>query len=61
MTPLMIVNLLTQFGPAAIGMIRDLADVWSKPELTPDEVRTFCDRAEKSYDQYIAEAKEKLP
>jgi hypothetical protein len=58
MTPLMIVQLLTQFGPAALGLIRDLAEVWSKPELTPDEVKAFCDRSRKSYEQYIAEAKQ---
>ena len=57
MSAALIAQLIIQLGPAAIQLIQDLVAVWSKPTLSPDEVKTICDRAQKSYDQYIADAK----
>lgn len=57
MTALMIAQLIIQLGPTALNLIQDLSAVWHKPELTPEEVATICGKAQKSYDQYIAEAR----
>ncbi len=57
MTAAMIAQLLVAFGPGAIGLIQDLVAVWKRAELTPEEVLGICDRAQKSYDAYIAEAR----
>ncbi len=57
MSPLLIAQIIAQYGPAAIGLIKDLASMWSKPTLTPEEVLAFCGRAEKSYESYLADAK----
>lgn len=59
MTPLLIAQIVAQYGPAAISLIKDLAGMWSKPTLTPEEVLAFCARAEKNYDEYMAEARTK--
>ncbi len=57
MSAALIAQLIIAMGPSAIQLIQDLIAVWNKPSLTPDEVKTICDRAQKSYDEYIAEAK----
>lgn len=57
MSASVIAQLIIQFGPGAIDLIRKLIEVWNKPELTKEEVLAICDVAEKSYDDYIAEAK----
>lgn len=56
MTAAMIAQLIIALGPGAIKLIQDLVAVWSKPELTPDEVMKLCETAQKSYDDYIKEA-----
>lgn len=58
MNPLLIAQLLAQFGPAAFGLLKSLAEIWTKPSLTPEEVKAFCDMSKKSYDSYIDEAKQ---
>lgn len=56
MSPTLIAQLVIALGPTALQLIQDLIAVWSKPTLTPEEVNTICAKAQKSYDQYIAEA-----
>jgi hypothetical protein len=51
-----IANLLIAIGPAALRLIPELTKIWSK-DLTYEEVLSYCNLAEKSYDQYIAEGK----
>lgn len=60
MTPAIIAQLIVTFGPQALIWIRELATIWGKDTLTPAEVIAFCDRAQKSYDTYIAEARDRL-
>ena len=57
MSAAIIAQLIIQLGPAALALIQDLIAVWNKPALSPDEVKAICDRAQKSYDSYIADAK----
>lgn len=59
MTGAMIAQLIIVLGPTALEWLVDLAKVWNK-ELSPDEIRAFTDRASKSYDDYIADAKASL-
>jgi len=56
MTGSIIAQLIIALGPSALGLIQDLANVWNK-ELTVEEVIALCKKSEKSYDDYIAEAK----
>ena len=51
-----LVQLIIALGPPALGLIKDLVAVWSKPSLTPEEVNAICDRAQKTYDAYLLEA-----
>jgi hypothetical protein len=60
MTAAMIASLLIQFGPPAIQLIQQLVAVWNTPSLSVDQVNTICVTAQKSYDDYIAQAKAKL-
>jgi hypothetical protein len=57
MSAALIAQLLAQFGPAAFSLIKELAAIWSKPSLTVEEVVLFCDKAKKSYDDYVSEAR----
>ncbi len=57
MSAAIIAQLIIALGPSALGLIQDLAAVWTKPVLTSDEVLTICKKSQKSYDDYIAEAK----
>lgn len=57
MTAAMIAQLIIALGPTALQLIQDLIAVWQKPELTVAEVTAIVDKAQKSYDAYIAEAK----
>lgn len=57
MTAQLIAQLVIALGPVALDLIKDLAAVWSKAELTPEEVATICGKAKKSYEDYISEAK----
>jgi hypothetical protein len=61
MTPQLIAQLLAAFGPPAIQLIRDLIAVWEKPALSKDEVLAILDRTDKSYDDYINEARGAAP
>lgn len=56
MTGAMIAQLIIALGPPALALIEDLIKIWNK-ELTPDEIKGFLDKANKGYDDYIAEAK----
>ena len=58
MTAAMIAQLVIALGPAALQLVQSLVQVWSKPTLTVDEVMALCASAQKSYDQYIADAKQ---
>lgn len=57
MTAAVIANLIIALGPPALQLIQDLISVWNKPELSVEEVTAICNKAQKSYDDYIAEAK----
>ena len=59
MTAAMIAQLVIALGPTALRFIGDLMAVWTKPELTPEEVMSICVRAQKSYEDYILEARAK--
>ena len=59
MNAAILAQLLITFGPTAIELIEKLAAVWTKPELTPEEVAAICAVARKSYDDYVNEAKVK--
>lgn len=52
-----IAQLIIALGPTALQLIQDLITVWHKPSLTPDEVKTICSKAQKNYEDYIAEAR----
>ena len=60
MNAALIVQLIIALGPPAYKLIQDLMAVWNKPELTPEEVMAFCVKSQKSYDDYIREAKQNL-
>lgn len=59
MTGAVIAQLIIALGPAALKLIPELAKVWTTT-LTLDQVNTYCDLAQKSYDDYIKEAQDKL-
>lgn len=61
MTAAMIAQLVIALGPTALKLIQDLIAVWNKPELTVDEVTAIVNKAQKNYDDYIAEAKAAVP
>lgn len=54
-----IAQLIIALGPPALDLIADLSRVWNQ-ELTPDQVLEICNRSQKSYDQYVAEARARL-
>ena len=55
-----IAQLIIALGPPALKLVQDLAAVWNKPSLTLEEVMTICNKAQKSYDDYIAEARQAM-
>lgn len=57
MSAALIAQLVIALGPSAFQLIQDLIAVWSKPSLTLDEVNAICNKAQQSYDSYIAAAK----
>lgn len=57
MSALMISQLIIALGPPALQLIQDLTAVWSSPTLSPDQVNAILQKAQKSYDSYIADAK----
>ncbi len=61
MSPSLIAQLVISLGPPAFQFIQDLMDVWSLPTLTLDQVMTITCKAQKSYDDYIAQAKSAIP
>lgn len=60
MSPLIISQLIIALGPPALSLIKDLAAIWHKDVLTPEEVNTIVDKNQTSYDEYIAQAKASL-
>lgn len=48
-----IAQLIIALGPVALELIPKLAAVWSKPELTADEVLKICEVSEKTYEEYV--------
>lgn len=57
MTAATIAQLIIVLGPTALDLIPKLHAVWSKPELTPEEVLELCSVAKKRYDDYMAEGR----
>lgn len=60
MTGAEIAQLIIALGPVALKLIPDLALIWTT-QLTVEQVNAYCNKAQKSYDEYIAEAKAVLP
>lgn len=60
MTASAITALIIALGPAALDLIPKLAAIWSKGELTADEVQALCAPAKRSYDDYILEARTRM-
>ena len=61
MTAPLIVQLLIACGPAALEWIASLAKVWSRKSLSLEEVIEMTSSYKKSYDQYLEEARNRLP
>lgn len=59
MTPELIAKLIIALGPVALDLIPKLTAVWTKVDLTVQEVTDLCKVARTSYDEYIAAAKGK--
>jgi len=59
MSASLITQLIIAIGPTALELIPKLAALWARPELTLEEVKTLCEPAKKSYDDYIKEAQSK--
>lgn len=55
-----IAQLVIALGPTALELIPKLAAIWTKPELSLDEVVELCKPAKKSYDDYIIEARARI-
>jgi hypothetical protein len=58
MNPQIIAQLLIALAPTlgvkALDVIEELAKVWTKPDLSSQEVLTICKVARTSYDSYVA-------
>lgn len=61
MSPATIAQLIIVLGPPALELISRLSAVWNKPELTAEEVEALIAPVKKSYDEYIAAARAKMP
>jgi len=61
MSPAIIAQIIVALGPSALLLIPKLAEIWHKPDLTPQEVADLCLPAHKSYEQYRAEAMAAAP
>lgn len=59
MTGAVIAQLIIALGPTALKLINDLISVWST-QLTPEQVLAITAKAQKNYDEYIAEARASL-
>jgi hypothetical protein len=55
-----IAQLIIALGPTALELIPKLAAVWTKQDLSVEEVLELCKVARKSYDEYLLEAKGRL-
>ncbi len=55
-----IAQLIIVLGPTALELIPKLAAVWTRPELTAEEILALCAPAKKSHDQYILEARTRM-
>ncbi len=60
MSAALIAQLIIALGPSALTLIKDLASIWSQPTIDPKDVISMMDKAQKSYDEYIAEAQANL-
>ena len=60
MTAQLIAQLIIMLGPVALELIPKLTALWQKPVLTPEEVLELCAPAKRSYDDYLAEARQRL-
>lgn len=56
MNAALITQLIIAIGPAALELIPKLTELWTKPELSLDEVKTLCAPARKSYEDYVRQA-----
>lgn len=56
MSPVIIAQLIIALGPKAIDLITSLSAVWTKPELTHEEVLAILTVIDKDYDDYAKEA-----
>lgn len=56
MNAALVAQLLITFGPKAWDVIEKLIAVWDKQTLSPDEVKSICDVAKTTYDDYIKNA-----
>lgn len=57
MSAAIIAQLIIALGPPAFKVIQQLVAAWNKPEMTVEEVVAFCNLSQKSYDEYIEEAR----
>jgi hypothetical protein len=58
MSGAIIAQLIIALGPVALKLIPEIAKLWST-SITPEQVNTYCATWQKSYDEYIAEARAK--
>lgn len=58
MSGAIIAQLIIALGPVALKLIPELAAIWTNA-LTPEQVNMYCSKAQKTYDEYIAEARAK--
>lgn len=57
MSAVMIAQLVIALGPTALTLIQELVKVWETPALTAEQVNQICQKAQTSYDAYIAQAR----
>ena len=59
MTGAAIAQLILVLGPQALDVIEKLVDNWNK-EMTPEELKAFCQSNRKSKEQWLAWARTQL-
>ena len=57
MTAALLVQLLIALGPVALDLAPKLAALWSKPELSVEEIINLCAPSKMLYEDYIAAAR----
>ena len=58
MSAALIAQLIIALGPTALTLIQDLVAVWSSKNLTVEQVNAICQKAQTSYDAYMAAARQ---